>query len=81
MVRYNFIKCFSTNSRIEQAVIMQTFLETRNWKILSAKLSTRLTTSVEKVYRKRQRNKRIVFSFHGHLELFKNLLDAQHGAL
>ena len=31
----HFIKWFSTNSRIEQAFITQTFLETRNWKIKS----------------------------------------------
>ena len=40
------------NTRIEQVFITQTFLETRNWEILSPKLSTRLITYSENVYRK-----------------------------
>ena len=51
----HFIKRFLTNSRIEQAFITQTFLETRNWKILTPKLSTRLITCLESVYRKRSK--------------------------
>ena len=48
----HFIKWFSMNTRIEQVFITQTFLETRNWEILSPKLSTRLITCSENVYRK-----------------------------
>ena len=56
----HFIKWFPTNSRIEQTFITQTFLETRNWKILRPKLSTRLIT-----LEKGQKNKSF-FSFHGY---------------
>ena len=48
----HFMKRFSTNTRIEQELTTQTFLETRNWKILSPKLPTRLITCLECVYRK-----------------------------
>ena len=60
----HFIKWFSMNSRIKQAFITQTFLETRNWKNLSPKLSTRLNSCLESVqsFRKRQS----FFSFQGH---------------
>ena len=40
----HFIKWFSANFRIVQTFITQTFLETRNWTILSPKLTTRLIT-------------------------------------
>ena len=62
----HFIKWFSTNPRIKQAFITQTILETTNWGILSPKLSTRLITCSESVIEKRQRNRRVVFSYHGH---------------
>ena len=64
----HFIKWFLTNSPIEQAFIAQTFLETRNKKILNPKLSTRLITCSKSVYRKLQRNKRVVF-LHGPLRV------------
>ena len=48
----HFMKWFSTNSRIEQAFIAQTFWQTRSWEILSPKLSTRLITRLESVCRK-----------------------------
>ena len=59
----HLIKWFSTNSRIEQAFITQTFLETRNWKILSPKWPTRLITCLESVYRKRSKKKGSCFFF------------------
>ena len=57
----HFIKWFSMNSPIKQAFITQTFLETRTWKNLTPKLSTRLNSCLESVYRKRQSNKSFFF--------------------
>ena len=51
----HFTKWFSTNTRIEQEFITQTILKTRNWGILSPKLTVWLL--VWKVFiEKRQRN-------------------------
>ena len=62
----HFIKWFLMNSCIEQTFITQTIWETRNWKILNPKLSTLLITCSESVYRKHQRNKRVVFLIMGY---------------
>ena len=70
----HFIKWFSTNSRIEQAFITQTFLETRNWKIKSKAVHPSYFLFGKCLQKNVKGIRELFFSFHGHL------LDPQHGA-